>query len=1097
MSTQRSSGSSSSYARSFLESLLVPKNGASTNAPQSFSSNSTTATANTNASTSSASSSVATSIGAAPLLTAAFKPHKPSSLSSSASASASEDGAADRDTSAYDAYLPSTLLSQSDDVDHRFASNDVEDDDASSLATSPPLSSSFKAQQLSLQALSHHRTFSSSSSRRTSTSAPVPDHTSDILVILNDVHLDEEERIDKVRATLANALYAIEGVPAPSARIDSLVLDLMHRHREDVQPTGIQFLSNPTQSPVRRPASIRSFSSSRPWTPSRPSFSPASSFAATPTDTTPPAFAQRPTSPHVGSSALASLTAATSPVWSSANTNTAASPRPHPGVIGSGSPRASPKPWNRTLSNLSTTSLVSSNGGAAQGVASPAASLPPGVIGSTASRPASPSPFGSPKLNIAATEFKPRTASSSSAAAVPPAFTLTRSAPHLVRRPSSNASSSNLALANKSHAGAGDDDDDEFSPFGTIKPSQQQPLSFAGFTSYDSDAGWTSAPSFGAPDGYASAWNDPAPNSNVDPSQLDPLGAEPTAPLTPFDMLYSILVTGTKAGSSEWSPEQVDEALVMHNYDVEKTLNAIWENDGKPLGDGTRSLLSGGTSASGMLAGVATASSPRIVPAQLPATAGVKAGVNVMSREALGLGAARGQRPGLSRSGSSQLTPRFEAATSNPSGSGGANRVCRYFMAGECRRSDCRFSHDLDNRAVCRYWLKGHCAHNPCNFLHDYDALNQLAAGIVSGLTVNDGSMQQQPASTADAAGAGGVARASNGTRDDFPQLGGSAKDAPSKTSYAATLGSGADPSRNRWASTVQKRAPTDAATKAQSDTQGVISIHSKAAPIRSQPGANALENKSSSKGAAAGPRTSARLPLRPSALLPTLLTGSSAAETYQTHRGDALSLAEQRNKLLARASEAFRKGDVASAKKFSKEASSLNHQYEDESRTAAHAIVKERMRELRSRLNDPSTSGSSASSQSNEAGARNLRGKVVGNGLGLCLGVVRPGALQGSQASSITASLSADERTECLLDLHGLHAKEAVELTEEFLLGLEAEGVQGLAYLAIGKAKHSSKETDKRRVKLGGFVKQFLSSYAYPFAESDGVLVVDHLSHS
>ncbi len=30
----------------------------------------------------------------------------------------------------------------------------------------------------------------------------------------------------------------------------------------------------------------------------------------------------------------------------------------------------------------------------------------------------------------------------------------------------------------------------------------------------------------------------------------------------------------------------------MHNYDVEETLNAIWENDGKPLGDGTRSLLS-------------------------------------------------------------------------------------------------------------------------------------------------------------------------------------------------------------------------------------------------------------------------------------------------------------------------------------------------------------------------------------------------------------------------------------------------------------------------------------------------------------------------
>ncbi|CDR88869.1 uncharacterized protein SPSC_05701 [Sporisorium scitamineum] len=1087
--------SAGSYAKSFLDSLFATKNG-SLNHPQSFSSSSTTATVNI--ATSSAPSSAATSIGAAPLLTAAFKPHKPSSLSSSASASASEDGTADRDAFGYDAYLPSTLLSQAEYGEDQANNNDVDDDDdASSMATSPPLSSSFKAQQLSLQALSHHRTFSSSSSRRTSTSAPAPDYTADILAMLNDQHLDEEERIDKVRATLANALYAIEGVPSPSARIDNLVLDLMHRHREDVQPTGVQFPANPNQSPVRRPASIRSFSTSRPWTPTRPSFSPATSFAGTPTELTPSAFgiSQRPTSPHLGSSALASLTSTTSPVWSSASVNTAASPRPHPGVIGSGSPRASPKPWNRTLSNLSTTSLTSSNG-AAPGAASPISSLPPGVIGNAASRPASPSPFGSPKLNIAATEFKPRTGSSTNSAAASAAFTPTRPAPHLVRRPSSNASSSNLALANKSHAGAGDDDDDEFSPFGTIKPAQQQPLSFAGFTTYDPDAGWTSAQSLGGADAYKSSWPDSDASAAFGSSEGDASGPKPTAPLTPFDMLYSILVTGTKAGSSEWSPEQVDEALVMHNYDVEKTLNAIWENEGKPLGDGTRSLLSSGPSAPRMLPVSSAISSPRFVPAQLPATAGVKAGVNVMSREALGLSAARGQRPALSRSGSSQLTPRYEGAGAQTASGASANRVCRYYLAGECRRSDCRFSHDLDNRAVCRYWLKGHCAHNPCNFLHDYDALNQLATGIVSGLHVNDAGTQQAAAASenVDAWGAMG---GSNGANDDFPKLGAGAKDVPSKTSYAATLGGGADPSRNRWTSTVQKRAPTDAAAKAQSDNQGVISIHSKAAPIRSQPFSSALDSKSTSKGASTGPRASARLPLRPSALLPTLLTGSSAAETYQTHRSDALSLAEQRNKLLARASEAYRRGDVASAKKFSKEASSLNHQYEDESRTAAHAIVKERMRELRSRLNDPNASGSNASCQSNEAGARNLRGKIVGSGLGLCLGVVRPGSLQGSQASSIAANLSVDERTECLLDLHGLHAKEAVELTEEFLLGLEAEGLQGLAYLAIGKAKHSSRETDKRRVKVGGFIKQFLSSYSYPFAESDGVLVVDHLTHS
>ncbi|UTT90723.1 hypothetical protein NDA17_006875 [Ustilago hordei] len=1099
-----------SYAKSFLDNLLVAKNGSTPN-PQSFSSNSTSATANT------AASSAATSLGTAPLLTAAFKPHKPSSLSSSASASASEDGAAERATSGYDAYLPSTLFSHPDydqEEQDNLNLNQVDDDDASSIAASPPLSSSFKAQQLSLQALSHHRSFSTSSSRRTSTSNPTPDYTTDILATLNDQHFDEEERIDKVRATLANALYAIEGLPSPSARIDNLVLDLMHRHREDVQPTGAHFSSNPTQSPLRRPARIPSFSTSRPWTPSRPSFSPASSSFATPTESSAvsAAFAnsQRPTSPHLGSSALSSLTSATTPAWPSPIATRAASPRPHPGVIGSGSPRASPRPWNRTLSNLSTTSLASTNGAAA-GTLSPMSSLPPGVFGNPASRPASPSPFSSPKLNIAATEFKPRTGPSTSstttistttttaaaavvaaAAAAAAQLTPTRPALHLVRRPSSNASSTNLALANKSHAGAGDDDDDEFSPFGTVKPAQQ-PLSYAGFTLYDPDAGWTSAQTAaGAQNAYQSSWPSVDMGQSRDPSDPSASATEPTAPLTPFDMLYSILVTGTKAGSSEWSPEQVDEALVMHNYDVEKTLNAIWENDGKPLGDGTRSLLSGaGPSANRFSARPSASNSPRMAPAQLPATAGVKAGVNVMSREALGLGGARGQRPALSRSGSSQISQRYEAA---PGAAGGAaNRVCRYYLAGECRRSDCRFSHDLDSRAVCRYWLKGHCAHNPCNFLHDYDALNQLAAGIVSGLNVNDASASTaEPSDTwpAHAASAG------NGAKEDFPELGGSSKDGSSKSSYAATLGGGAaaaaDASRNRWASTVQRKAPTDAVIRAHSDSQGVISIHSKAGPMRSQPGATgSAEGKQVGKAAAATSRTSARIPLRPSALLPTLLTGSSAASTYQTHRADVLSLAEQRNKLLARASEAYRKGDVASASKFSKEASSLNHRYEDESRTAAHAIVKDRLVELRARLNDPFASGSNAAAQSTEAGTRNLRGKVVGNGLGLCLGAVRRGALQGN-----SANLSVDERTECLLDLHGLHAKEAVELTEKFLLGLEAEAIQGLAYLAIGKGKHSSKETDRRRVAVEGFVKQFLSSYSYPFAESEGLLVVDHLSH-
>lgn len=59
-----------------------------------------------------------------------------------------------------------------------------------------------------------------------------------------------------------------------------------------------------------------------------------------------------------------------------------------------------------------------------------------------------------------------------------------------------------------------------------------------------------------------------------------------------------------------------------------------------------------------------------------------------------------------------------------------ALRVCRFFLAGECRRADCRFSHDL-NKALCRFWLRGQCLNDPCSFLHDYDALSMLAQSMV------------------------------------------------------------------------------------------------------------------------------------------------------------------------------------------------------------------------------------------------------------------------------------------------------------------------------------------------------------------------------
>ncbi|KAE8219281.1 hypothetical protein CF319_g6996 [Tilletia indica] len=129
-------------------------------------------------------------------------------------------------------------------------------------------------------------------------------------------------------------------------------------------------------------------------------------------------------------------------------------------------------------------------------------------------------------------------------------------------------------------------------------------------------------------------------------------------------------------------------------------------------------------------------------------------------------------------SGSSPLPSPGLNGPTTPGGSGGTARVCRYFLAGECRRFDCRFSHDL-GRALCRFWLRGQCLNDPCGFLHDYDVVNKLARGMKSTLSPSAGSTPGE-ASGADGyfaqrpgGGSGGGGGGSVGTGDALGSPGG------------------------------------------------------------------------------------------------------------------------------------------------------------------------------------------------------------------------------------------------------------------------------------------------------------------------------------
>jgi hypothetical protein len=68
--------------------------------------------------------------------------------------------------------------------------------------------------------------------------------------------------------------------------------------------------------------------------------------------------------------------------------------------------------------------------------------------------------------------------------------------------------------------------------------------------------------------------------------------------------------------------------------------------------------------------------------------------------------------------------------------------------------------------------------------------------------------------------------------------------------------------------------------------------------------------------------RASPRLKLRPPALLPTLSTGDAVQSLYMAYRARVLQLRAARNACLSRAADAWRRGDGAAARRFSRRAS-------------------------------------------------------------------------------------------------------------------------------------------------------------------------------
>ncbi|KDN41341.1 hypothetical protein K437DRAFT_269738 [Tilletiaria anomala UBC 951] len=1151
------------------------------------------------------------------------------------------------------------------------------------------------------------------------------DPIADVLDSLQGGRLDEEDTIDKLRDKLDRHVAAAVQrtgnglvLGLTSSQLDSLVLDLLHRHREDENPSGCAFPAPPTLASLisqpgcsssssnngsgngggggHRPPSLRSSANTtaslaRPWMSTRlssfqgqqqqPSSASSSTGAFPPLGSvglggeaglSPGAIGSLPGSPGssrpgtptgaknsmsasmgMGTGGLvggvaASIAADSDPIIhpSSRSSSIASFSYLHNSNSSSITTGGSPRPWARPLSGASTNmnggasssnlhsgspssfnssiggigfagglyaTAIGASAGAGSGfgaqygsnssnslsVATPPRPTSPLLSSSTSTTSTSISACAkggavvaaSPRLNIAASEFQPKSTRSANSSvsssplarhrgatgatgamtvSVPPWFSA--SSASVAGGSASSAGSSSAGAPSSFGAGPGtvwgasssgtaalplagsalaagggaeevqdeeedddDDDDDEFSPFGTaaaMSSSRRRQLRLPQRAGSSDVPGWYSSGN--------SAASDAGRSEDGAGALADAMESPLDATMTPFDVLFSILIGKTTAGGSsgeadvsatqdapQWTPEKVEEALAINNWDVEETLKMIISNQGEPLLPQPQPAAS----ASSVSASSELHPGPIFTPKgqDVPANSGLNpklyfpagpkgfarggsSGVQVMSVDAFA-----GAKP-IAAVGSSPR-PSFAQAQHSPSaiaanpppvispsaaGSVGASRVCRYYLAGECRRADCRFSHDL-GRALCRFWLKGQCLNDPCSFLHDYDVVNSLASGIASSASISGGNNGSAYG------GEGGASSASTSegpetplaSAEDFPSLSGGGGDmqssgygpgkAPSAPAWQTLSKRNTnDASRTRWAQALQRKNVPPALAAVRAGERAFVPGSARNAPTSAAPTQPLLP-----PSAPLTRPSPSRIALRAPSLLPTLSVGRSAASAYAAHRSGTLALSDGRNRALAKAGEAWRRGDGAAARAWSQEGTALNARLAEESKTAAQALLRERHAELRERLLNSGSDGGgwgTGAAASDEPGAKGMRGKLVGAGLGVCLGVARKEGVPGG------AKLAVEERVECLLDLHGLHAIEAVEMAEVFLLGLERENLRGLAYLAVGEGRHSARvsarDGDRRRMQLSGAVKQFLASWGYPFASVEGVLVVDPCTH-
>lgn len=395
------------------------------------------------------------------------------------------------------------------------------------------------------------------------------------------------------------------------SQLEQHVLDLLHKHRDDMDNVPFLFLT-PTRRPISRPSSRASTHSARLIPrPETPISAPGSPLAM---------IFKRPHTP---------LTSPLGIQQQSASYMTARSESP-------------------SISPLITHAQF------------------------TASLPASP--IGSPRsLNAKAHEFKPIQRPLSAASSNPGSLAQLRAETpspdlwaHNPSRPTSKlaiaapltpdsallprALTPSSSLRSSMRPGENSDDEDPFDPFA----QGNVPRSFHPVGS-ELDSQWSNSPLSLSPDDprYISGGGGDAAYPAQGDEDMDPEAAAMlTDGMTPFDVLSSVF-------GATLAPSELEDALAQNGYDFERAMT--WLVD--------RSL-----------------SSPA-QPAGPPRIQSMGNRVMMVGRDANGI--VRGGRGGFGSPNApgGRNGQRFVNGRPVP----GGNRVCRYFLAGECLRADCRF----------------------------------------------------------------------------------------------------------------------------------------------------------------------------------------------------------------------------------------------------------------------------------------------------------------------------------------------------------------------------------------------------------------------